>query len=95
VVAVVVDLDGRTVRAGLGSVAPVPVRARDAETYAGEHVDWDEGHVDGLDVPTRFGELCAGASSPIDDHRSTADYRRRAVAVCAARALNRALGRPT
>jgi len=83
------------VRAGLGSVAPVPVRARDAEAYAGEHVDWDAGHVDGLDVPTRFGELCAAASSPIDDHRSTADYRRRAVAVCAARALNRALGRPT
>jgi CO/xanthine dehydrogenase FAD-binding subunit len=31
IVAMVVDLDGRNVRAGLGSVAPVPMRAYEAE----------------------------------------------------------------
>jgi CO/xanthine dehydrogenase FAD-binding subunit len=90
-VAVVVDLDGQSVRAGLGSVAPVPVRAREAERYAGEHTDWSRGRLAGPAVATRFGELCAESTAAIDDHRSTADYRRRAVAVCAARALARAL----
>jgi CO/xanthine dehydrogenase FAD-binding subunit len=90
-VAVVVDLDGRTVRAGLGSVAPVPLRAAEAEAFAAAHIDWAAGRIDAPEVATRFGELCAQAASPIDDHRSTADYRRRAVAVCAARALARVL----
>ncbi|MGH8922427.1 MAG: hypothetical protein ACRD0H_29505, partial [Actinomycetes bacterium] len=38
-----------------------------------------------------FGRLVAGAAVPIDDHRSTAAYRRRAVEVCAGRALGRVL----
>lgn len=90
-VAVVVDLAGRTVRAGLGSVAPVPVRAGAAEEYAAERADWEHGSLPGPEVVARFGELCAAAAAPIDDHRSTADYRRRAVAVCAGRALSRVL----
>jgi CO/xanthine dehydrogenase FAD-binding subunit len=89
-VAVVVDLDGRSVRAGLGAVAPVPVRPREAEAYATALVDWPTGRLTTDGAPERFGELCAEASRPIDDHRSTADYRRRAVSVCAARALSRA-----
>lgn len=93
-VAVVVDLDGRTVRAGLGSVAPVPVRAHDAEVYAAAHTDWSRGRLEGSQVVARFGELCATATAPIDDHRSSADYRRHAVAVCAGRALARALPAP-
>jgi len=88
--ALVVDLDGRTVRLGLGSVAPVPVRARDAEAFAGGEVDWDGGRIANQEVFTRFGELAAAATAPIDDHRSTAAYRRHAVAVCAQRALERA-----
>jgi CO/xanthine dehydrogenase FAD-binding subunit len=91
VVAVVIDLDGRSVRAGLGSVAPVPLRAREAEEYVARHVDWSRGAVSGPEVVERFGALCAAATTPIDDHRSTADYRRRAVAVCASRALARVL----
>jgi CO/xanthine dehydrogenase FAD-binding subunit len=90
-VAVVVDLDGRTVRVGMGSVAPVPVRARAAEAYAGAHADWGRGRITEPAVFERFGELCAEAASPIDDHRSSAAYRRHAVAVCARRALQRAL----
>jgi CO/xanthine dehydrogenase FAD-binding subunit len=92
--ALVVDLDGRTVRLGLGSVAPVPVRAREAEAYAGAQIDWDstDGAARITDVAAyeRFGELAAAATAPIDDHRSTAAYRRHAVAVCSRRALERA-----
>ena len=95
IVAVVVDLDGRNVRAGLGSVSPVPLRAREAEEYVARHIDWSRGAVSGPEVVERFGALCAAATAPIDDHRSTADYRRRAVAVCAARALARLLGGTT
>jgi CO/xanthine dehydrogenase FAD-binding subunit len=91
IVAVVVDLDGRTVRAGLGSVSPVPLRAREAEEYVGAHVDWSRGEVSGPEVVQRFGAVCAAATTPIDDHRSSADYRRHAVAVCASRALARVL----
>ena len=93
--ALVVDLDGRTVRLGLGSVAPVPVRAREAEEYAGGLVDWaadGRARIEDPGVFVRFGELAAEATAPIDDHRSTADYRRHAVSVCARRALERALG---
>jgi CO/xanthine dehydrogenase FAD-binding subunit len=35
----------------------------------------------------RFGELVAQAARPIDDHRGTADYRRHALGVLAARTL--------
>lgn len=90
-VALVADLDGRTVRVGLGSVAPVPVRAREAEQYVAPHVDWSRARVSSQAVVERFGVLCADATTPIDDHRSTAAYRRRAVAICAARALARVL----
>jgi CO/xanthine dehydrogenase FAD-binding subunit len=90
IAALVVDLDGRSVRLGLGSVAPVPVRAREAEAFAQEHVDWEHGRLDGGGVAARFGDLAAAATAPIDDHRSTAVYRRHAVSVCARRAIERA-----
>jgi CO/xanthine dehydrogenase FAD-binding subunit len=91
IVAVVVDLDRRNVRAGLGSVSPVPLRAREAEEYVAAHTDWAGGAVSGPEVVVRFGALCAGATAAIDDHRSTADYRRHAIATCASRALARVL----
>jgi CO/xanthine dehydrogenase FAD-binding subunit len=86
--AVVVDPARRTVRVGLGSVGPVPLRAPVAEAWAAEHVDWARGAVDD---PDTFGRLVAEAARPIDDHRSTAAYRRHAVAVLAARGLRRCL----
>jgi CO/xanthine dehydrogenase FAD-binding subunit len=88
--ALVVDLDGRSVRLGLGSVAPVPVRARVAEAFAEQHVDWDAGQLTDAGAAGQFGELAAAATAPIDDHRSTRAYRRHAVSVCARRALERA-----
>ncbi len=90
-VALVLDRAQRNVRVALGSVAPVPVRATEAEEWITGIVHWDSPEVPGDDVQGRFGELVAAAASPIDDHRSTADYRRHAVAVMARRALARVL----
>ena len=86
--AVVVEPAHHAVRVGLGSVGPVPLRAPAAEAWATEHVDWADGAVDD---PDTFGRLVAEAARPIDDHRSTAAYRRHAVAVLAARGLRRCL----
>lgn len=88
--ALVIDVDGRTVRCALGSVGPVPIRATDAETWVAEHIDWDDMRV-GNSHARVFGEMVAAASKPIDDHRSTANYRRHAVGVLAERALQRLL----
>ena len=89
--AVVVDLEARRVRVALGSVAPVPLRARDAEDHISDAIDWRAAR--GPQVSdaalARFGELVAEAASPITDHRSTAEYRRRAAQVIARRALER------
>jgi CO/xanthine dehydrogenase FAD-binding subunit len=88
--ALVVDLDGRSVRCGLGSVAPTPVRAAEAEAFIAGELDWDGPRAPAAAV-ARFGELAAAAASPITDHRGTADYRRRAVQVITTRALQRSL----
>ncbi len=84
-----VDRAGRTVRLALGSVAPTIVRAADAEAHAAATVDWDTEAVTD-EAANRFGELAAAAASPIDDHRASAAYRRRAVEVLARRLLRRA-----
>lgn len=85
--ALVAEPEARRVRVALGSVGPVPIRAADAEAWAGDHVDWSRGTADAEE----FGRRVATAARPIDDHRSTADYRRHAIAVLASRALRRAL----
>lgn len=89
--ALVVDLDGRTVRCALGSVGPVPLRAPEAEAWVIGQIDWDNGTVPDPRTYETFGAMVAEASRPIDDHRSTADYRRHAVGVMARRALMRLL----
>lgn len=89
-VALVVDRDRRRVGVGLGSVGPVPLGAPDAEAFAVGAVDWSTGALVEADAARRFGELVAEAASPIDDHRSSAAYRRHAVAVLAERCLRTA-----
>ena len=88
--ALVVDQPGRTVRVALGSVAPVPVRAVEAEVLAAERLDFDGLTAPDTDLVDRFADLVADAARPIDDHRSSAAYRRHAVGVLARRALARA-----
>lgn len=91
-VAIVVDWVGHSVRIALGSVGPVIIRAKEAEGYCAERIDWDLRTLEGGDVT--LAELAAqvsAAARPIDDHRSTAAYRRHAVGVCARRGIERAL----
>ena len=90
------DQDGRSVRVALGSVAPTVVRATEAESFAASALDeagaWDDPTASlGEAEIERFGELVAGAGSPIDDVRGTGAYRRHACAVLARRALAWAL----
>ena len=61
--ALIMDRVGRTVRLGLGSVSPRPLRATDAEAFAAEAMDWEA-----LSAPpdaiARFGELAQQAATP-------------------------------
>ncbi|MEV7599637.1 FAD binding domain-containing protein [Kitasatospora sp. NPDC089797] len=80
-----------TVGTGIGSAAPTPRRAVEAEEYLGgvlaERGLWESGDLLGTEVVQRFGELVKAAASPIDDVRGTADYRRHSLAVMARRTL--------
>ncbi|MFF4172848.1 FAD binding domain-containing protein [Streptomyces sp. NPDC001744] len=81
----------RTVRTGIGSAAPTPVRAEAAEAFLNAALEesgfWDGGGAVAPSVARRFADLCAGATDPIDDVRATARYRRHAVGVMARRQL--------
>ncbi|WP_151769958.1 FAD binding domain-containing protein [Streptomyces abyssomicinicus] len=83
--------ESRTVRTGIGSAAPTPVRAREAEEFLTgvleEERCWDTGRPPPPSAARRFADLCSAACSPIDDVRGTAAYRRRAVGVLARRTL--------
>lgn len=89
-VAMVVDTDHRRVRVAMGSVGPTPVRPVEAEDEVSAALDWTALSC-ADDAVEAFGQACARAASPITDHRSTADYRRHAVGVLAARTLRRCL----
>ena len=82
-VAVALNPSARAVGTGIGSVAPTPRRAPEAEALAVE-LPWDE-----LDsaLARRFGEAVAAAAAPIDDVRGTAAYRTHALSVLGRRAL--------
>ena len=66
------------VRLGLGSVAATPIRARTTESVL-------EGRTPTPETADRAAETLAGELQPIDDVRSTAEYRR----LVAARVLHR------
>jgi CO/xanthine dehydrogenase FAD-binding subunit len=94
-VALVVDRDARSVRVGLGSVGPTVIRPRAAESWVADGIDWVTGAFLEEDVPAEFGRRVALDARPIDDHRSTAAYRRHGIGVLAERALRRAFARIT
>jgi len=75
----------RRVGTGIGSAAPTPRRAPDAEDLLAGELDWDGRAPVGAPVVRRFGELVAAAADPVDDVRGSAAYRRHALAVMAAR----------
>jgi CO/xanthine dehydrogenase FAD-binding subunit len=76
--------DGK-VRVALGSVGPTIIRCSESEAWINsvglENVNQT--------IAKEFGEHVRAESRPIDDHRSTAEYRRHAVGVLAARLLLR------
>jgi CO/xanthine dehydrogenase FAD-binding subunit len=90
-----VDRPARSIRVALGAVGPTVLRAREAEAWVADRLDWDGGPA-GAALAGEFGERVAVEARPIDDHRSTATYRRHAVGVMASRLLVRAFpeGRP-
>jgi CO/xanthine dehydrogenase FAD-binding subunit len=89
--AVVLDAERRHVGTGIGSAAPTPVSAGDAEQFIEGVLDeggmWDKPKPFDAKALGRFGELVAAAASPIDDVRGTAAYRRHALSVMARRTL--------
>jgi CO/xanthine dehydrogenase FAD-binding subunit len=89
--ALAVDPERRRIGTGIGSAAPTPVTADDAERFLEGVLDerglWDKPAAVEESALTRFGELVAAAARPIDDVRGTAAYRRLALAVMARRSF--------
>jgi len=82
VAVVVIAEDGvcKDVRIALGAVAPTPLRAKKAEAVLkGQGFD--------AEAMEKAAEVAAGESSPIDDHRASAEYRREMVRVLTRRAI--------
>jgi len=83
--------DRRAVGTGIGSAAPTPRRAPEAEAFlAGELEDaglWDSRGELPETLARAFGERVAAAASPIDDVRGSAAYRRHSLSVMARRAV--------
>jgi CO/xanthine dehydrogenase FAD-binding subunit len=85
--AIALDHSMRTVGTCLGSAAPTPRRAHDAEQFIAGELDWDSRTPIDATTLTHFGDLVAQAASPIDDQRGSAAYRRHALSVMAQRTL--------
>ena len=81
----------RKVGTCVGSAAPTPVRARDAEEFVegvlAEGDLWETRESLGESALRRFGEMVEIAARPISDVRGTAAYRTHAVGVLARRTL--------
>ena len=87
--ALAIDPDRRHIGTGIGSAAPTPVVAGEAELFLEGVMDergmWERPAPVDAKALARFGELVAAASKPIDDLRGTAAYRRHALSVMARR----------
>jgi CO/xanthine dehydrogenase FAD-binding subunit len=89
--ALAIDGERRRIGTGIGSAAPTPVTAGDAERFLAGVIDeqrlWEKREPVGESALKRFGELVAAAARPIDDVRGTAAYRLQALAVMARRSF--------
>jgi CO/xanthine dehydrogenase FAD-binding subunit len=82
--------DRRAVGTGVGSAAPTPRRAPDAERFLAGELDaaglWESRAALPPALAGEFGMRVAAAAAPIDDVRGSAAYRRGSLAVMARRA---------
>ncbi|HXN78538.1 MAG TPA: FAD binding domain-containing protein [Candidatus Dormibacteraeota bacterium] len=89
--ALAIEPDRRRVGTGIGSAAPTPVMAPEAEKFIEGVLEesslWQNPAPVAESALARFGELVAAAAKPIDDVRGTAAYRRHALAVMARRSF--------
>lgn len=83
------DSDEGFVSIALGSVGPTIIRAHNAEAWLMKTASLRASAQLEPSVAQEFGRRVALESRPIDDHRSTADYRRHAIGVLAQRLLTR------
>jgi CO/xanthine dehydrogenase FAD-binding subunit len=72
------------IKIALGAVAPTPIRARQAENLL-------RGKQPSDDLLEEAGRIASAESQPINDIRSSAEYRRKVVAVLTTRAVRQAL----
>ena len=83
--------DRRAVGTGIGSAAPTPRRAAEAEAFLAGELEsaglWESRGELPETLARAFGERVAAAASPIDDVRGSAAYRRHSLAVMARRAV--------
>lgn len=70
-------------RIALGSVGPTIIRCREAEEFLQQEMSVQ--HIPTTNSVQKFAQLVASEARPIDDHRSTATYRRHAIEVLARR----------
>jgi CO/xanthine dehydrogenase FAD-binding subunit len=88
--AVALHPDRRAVGTGIGSAAPTPRRATEAETFLAGELDaaglWESRGELPDSLARAFGDRVAAASAPIDDVRGSAAYRRHALSVMGRRA---------
>jgi len=82
--------DRRAVGTGIGSAAPTPRRAPEAESFLAGELEsaalWESRGELPESLARAFGERVAAAASPIDDVRGSAAYRRHSLSVMARRA---------
>ena len=86
-VAVVTVLDGdilSDIKIALGAVAPTPIRVKRAEEVL-------RGKKISDDLLQKAGQTAVEEASPIDDVRSSADYRRKIIKVLVVRAIKEAV----
>ena len=77
------DRKCRDIRIALGSVAPIPMRAKEAE-------DSLRGQTISEESIQRAGHIASREVAPIDDIRGSAEYRRQMVKILVMRAINEA-----
>jgi len=86
-VAAIVTVDGdvlNDIKIVLGAVAPTPIRVKRAEEVL-------RGKKISDDLLQKAGQTASDESSPIDDIRSSADYRRKMIKVLVVRAIEQAV----